>query len=232
MVGREASGLAPDVGAFLGRLTRLDPQALVRVRSERESGAREQHAELWARVPWGVLVTRFTDRGALGAEAQRAEAELLDVTVRASAWLNRADGNLMALPRLDAAWGAALPSSAGRVRETIEDGVIRSLAEAAADTLRAAAEGALGARSVGERAIRDALLDHVPIVVESDGERIEVTQRLIQAVVRMGFLGRDSSAVRIRTIGPWVGISAAYGAAWRRSQNAENPTLLPTPSRR
>ena len=38
---------------FLGRLTRLDPGAVVRLR-DAGGGA----VALWGRVPWGVLVTR------------------------------------------------------------------------------------------------------------------------------------------------------------------------------
>ena len=48
------AGLTPDVGAFLARLVRLDPAALVRVRA----GDAGEHTALWGRVPWDVLVSR------------------------------------------------------------------------------------------------------------------------------------------------------------------------------
>ncbi len=68
------------------------------------------------------------------------------------------------------------------------------VAAAASETLRTAAEKGVGGRAVGERVVRDALLDHVAIVVTAaDGERVEVPQRLVQAVVRMGFLGQSPS---------------------------------------
>ncbi|HEY7272796.1 MAG TPA: hypothetical protein VH502_08685, partial [Actinoplanes sp.] len=51
MSGHGLVGVA-DAGAFLARLTRLDPAALVRLRA---AGAR---TALWARLPWNVLVTR------------------------------------------------------------------------------------------------------------------------------------------------------------------------------
>jgi hypothetical protein len=80
---------------------------------------------------------------------------------------------------------------------------------------------------VGERAVRDALLDHVAIVVTADtGERVEVAQRLVQAVVQMGFLGAAESTAsgespaalaQVRLAGRWVGIAAPYGTAWSRS---------------
>jgi hypothetical protein len=210
-------GIAPDIGAFLQRLVRLDRQALVRLKS-----APGGHVALWGQVPWGVLVTR-TVEGFAGAEP-------FDVTVRAAAWLAK-DAAPFTLPRMDAAWRTGLPAGAVRVHETIANSVVRDIAAAAASTLRAVGAGALGGRAVGERAIRDALLDHIPITVESGDERIEVSQRLIQAVVRMGFLSSETDAVSIQTVGTWVGVSAAYGVAWRRRQNAENPTLLPASRR-
>jgi hypothetical protein len=64
--------------------------------------------------------------------------------------------------------------------------------------------------------LRDALLAHVPIVVTGDdGTRVEVAQRLVQAVVRMGFAGGDAP-VEVRVAGAWVGLAAAYGWAWHR----------------
>ncbi|TDB94129.1 hypothetical protein E1091_11270, partial [Micromonospora fluostatini] len=72
-----------------------------------------------------------------------------------------------------------------------------------------------------QRALRDALLDHVPVVVTPEGvpgEPVEVSQRLIQAVVRMGFLGRPDPGrptdVGVRVAGRWVGLVGPFGAAW------------------
>jgi hypothetical protein len=59
---------------------------------------------------------------------------------------------------------------------------------------------------------------------------VEVPQRLVQAIVKMGFLGNagaDADAlVDIRTAGRWVGLSAPYGVAWLPpvSQFAVKPT--------
>src|SRR4051812_50120129 len=58
----------PDAGAFLARLTRLDPGAAVRLRG---SGGR---TALWARLPWDVLVTReVAGRGPDDATVSAAE---------------------------------------------------------------------------------------------------------------------------------------------------------------
>jgi hypothetical protein len=63
--------------------------------------------------------------------------------------------------------------------------------------------------------VRDALLDHVPIVVEAGADRVEVPQRLVQAVVRMGFI-RPEGRVVVRRAGAWVGLAGEFGAAWHR----------------
>jgi hypothetical protein len=82
---------------------------------------------------------------------------------------------------------------------------------------------------VGQRAVRDALLDHVALVVTpTGGEPVEVSQRLVQAVSRMGFLGpagADVPDTRVRTVGRWVGLSAPYGVAWL--QTVSKLTVMP-----
>jgi hypothetical protein len=68
--------------------------------------------------------------------------------------------------------------------------------------------------------LRDALLDHVPVVViTDDGRRVEVPQRLVQAVVRMGFLGPPTAGgeADVRVAHGWVGLAGAFGTGWYRS---------------
>jgi hypothetical protein len=193
------ASLASPVAEFLGRLIRLDPAALVRIRG----------AELWASVPWGVLVTRTVS----GLSANR--------TVSAAAWLAH-DGVPAALPSLDDKWRIGLPPATAIVAETIPTGVLRRLGEAAATTLRDTASGGLNGRAVGSRAIRDALLDHVPIVVTTPANagEIRVPQRLVQAVARMGFLGADEDPTDVLTAGAWICISTGQSAAWWREPSA------------
>ncbi|MEH1013594.1 hypothetical protein V6U90_10840 [Micromonospora sp. CPCC 206060] len=202
--GHGITGVA-DAGAFLARLTRLDPTAVVRLRS---SGGR---TALWARLPWETLVVRTVAGPGPG-----------DVTVSAAgllAELERAGGTLP--ERRDMQWRSPLPPSAIRLVETIPVPEVHRLAAAAAGTLRAAAAHGVGGRAVGQRMLRDALLDHVAVVVTADGpdpERVEIPQRLVQAVARMGFLGPSmvdgTGAVRVCRSGRWTGLSAPYGAAW------------------
>jgi hypothetical protein len=207
----------PDAGVFLTRLVRLDPAALVRLRPlppaapeaprDGQTEAARGRTALWGRLPWQVLVTRTVD-GSAPAEATVAAADLLAV-------LSAGGPDLPV--RRDADWLWPLPPPGASVVETITAGELHRIAEAAAGTLRTAA----AARRVGERVVRDALLDHVPIVVTSaDGERVEVPQRLVQAVVRMGFLGASGTSatdpVQVRIAGKWTALAAPYGSAWLR----------------
>jgi hypothetical protein len=212
-----AHGLAgvADAGAFLARLTRLEAAALVRLRS---SGTR---TALWARLPWEVLVTREVT----GAGPR-------DVTVSAAELLARLAGGEPGLPAgRDRQWRWPLPPSGGAVVESVAAAELAGLAEAAAGTLREAASQGVGGRAVGQRALRDALLDHGALVVTPvDGPVVQVPQRLVQAVFRMGFLGPadvDSPSARVLISGRWVGLSAPYGVAWLPPVNTL--TVMPIP---
>jgi hypothetical protein len=209
-----------DAGVFLVRLLRLDPQALVRLRPGAANGT-----EMWAMLPFRVLVMRTLSTS---SEADR--------TVAAADLLASLSEPGRALARHDAAWRWPLPSSRGRAVETIPAYEVTRVAAAASRTLRLAATEGVGGRVVGERVVRDALLDHVPIVVTSaDGETADIPQRLVQAVVRMGFLGRVTSSdsasalgshhaplpagdntVTVRLAMGWIGLDASYGSAWYR----------------
>ncbi len=201
--------LDPAIGEFLARLVRLDPQSLVRVRA----------AELWSSVPWNVLVTVPTT-----APVQH------DITVLAAAWLALDADDPSTLERLDAKWRAGTPSGPIVVRETLPVHVLRRVSEAAAETLRETESTGVRGRAVGARALRDALLDHVPIIVAADTDNateVRVPQRIVQAVARMGFLAGPGEAARVVTTGPWIGIATDRGSGWWRTQSglALNPRV-------
>jgi hypothetical protein len=196
-----------DAGAFLARLTRLDPAAPVRLRASHGRTA------LWGRLPWDVLVSREV-AGEGPQDATVSAAELLSV-------LAKGGDSLPALR--DGQWRWPLPPASALTVESVSGAELARLAAAAAGTLREVAAGALGDRAIGQRAVRDALLDHVALTVTpSAGEPVEVSQRLVQAISRMGFLGPDgvdSPETRVRTAGKWVGLSAPYGVAWLQKVN-------------
>jgi hypothetical protein len=200
-----------DAGAFLARLARLDTAMPVRLR---RSGADPAGGvELWAMLPWDVLVTRTVRGAGCG-----------DVTVAAGALLAELTrGGPSLPPARDADWRWPLPPGPGQVVETVPASRLRRIGAAAAGTLREAAETGVAGKPVGQRALRDALLDHVAITVTVDeGAPVQVPQRLIQAVLQMGFLGGPDAGeepipVRVRTIGGWIGLGAPYGTAWLRS---------------
>jgi hypothetical protein len=199
--GHGLDGIA-DAGAFLARLTRLDPAAPVRLRSGRSRTA------LWARLPWEVLVTREV-AGPGPGDVTVSAAELLAVLARGDCALPASRNWL---------WRWPLPPAGARSVESVAGAELARLAAAAAGTLREVTSGGLAGRAVGQRVVRDALLDHVALVVTpAAGDPVEVPQRLVQAVSRMGFLGRPDADVpdaRVCVAGRWVGISAPYGVAW------------------
>ncbi|PWR16036.1 hypothetical protein DKT69_07880 [Micromonospora sicca] len=198
--GHGLEGVA-DAGAFLARLVRLDPATMVRLRPVPGTG----RTALWARLPWGVLVVRTVGGVAPG-----------DVTVAAAELLAELEAGGGALPRRrDDQWRWPLPPAASRPVEALPAEELRRIATAAAGALREAATHGVGGRAVGQRALRDALLDHVAVVVtpdDSPGTQVEVPQRLVQGLVRMGFLGPGD--VQVRLAGRWVGLVGPYGAAW------------------
>ena len=214
--GHGLTGVA-DAGAFLSRLTRLDRTALVRLRSGHPADppGTVRRTALWARLPWAVLVSR-TVSGTGPGDATVSASGLLDELARGGAGLP---------PRRDADWRWPVPMSAGRVMETVSGADLRRIASAAAGTLRTAVVQGVAGRAGGQRAVRRALLHDVALVVRpSAGGRVsalrpmEVSQRLVQAVVRMGFLGPEGAAegdrVQVRQAGRWIGLSAPYGVAW------------------
>lgn len=199
---RVAPDSIPDTGAFLTRLLRLDPAALVRLRP-----AASGLAQLWATLPFDVLVVRAVQAEVTG-----------DSTVRADDLLNSLTKSDVAITRRDEQWRGELPPESGRTVESVPADELRRVSDAAARTLADSLSTA-AARGVGERRVRDALLDHVAITLTGPSERVEVPVRLLAGLARMGFLAADP--VRFRLAGSrWLGAAATYGAAWCRRPGA------------
>src|SRR4051794_33042963 len=160
MAGHGLTGV-PDAGAFLARLTRLDPGAAVRLRG---SGGR---TALWARLPWDVLVTReVAGRGP--DDATVSAAELLAVLGAGGGQLAQPRGGRRPRPGRGRGLGRRVAGGAGRRWRSVARAAGRAVALAVAagrerdrrDGLRGRADppgrrgGRHAARGVGGRARR------------------------------------------------------------------------------
>jgi hypothetical protein len=206
-----------DAGAFLVRLVRLDRGAVVRLRPAGDA------TELWAMLPFDVLATRRL-RWRVPSDVTVSAVDLLETLE--SGPDGSAPAQLGGLPRRDTDWRWALPTGRGHEIERIPAVELIRVAAAASRTLRQAVTEGVGGRAVGERLLRDALLDHVAITVDGTaGERIDIPVRVVQGIVRMGFLGPVASGskgtvgddfITVRLATGWTGVDASYGSVWYR----------------
>jgi hypothetical protein len=181
--------VADRLSLFAARLARFDPAAPIRLKD----------GWAWGRLPWDVLVRVRID-----------DPATTDHVIDATSLERRPDSD----------WRVALPPLAGeRVVEVVPAAVIRAAAAAAAQTLREVSSSGLQGRAVGQRVVRDALLDHVVITGRSDadGSEFAVSQRLVQAIVRMRLLEADN--VDVLVAGPWTGLGTSLGSAWHRASS-------------
>jgi hypothetical protein len=203
-----------DAGAFLIRLVRLDRTAVVRLRPAGDA------TEVWAMLPFDVLATRRL-RWRVPSDVTVSGADLLGALETGGAPADPAR-----LGRRDTEWRWALPPGRGNEIERIPAVELIRVAAAASHTIRQAVTEGVNGRAVGERMLRDALLDHVAITVDgSGGERVDIPVRVVQGVVRMGFLGQVASGskatvgeafVTVRLATGWTGVDASYGSVWYR----------------
>jgi hypothetical protein len=205
--GTGVAGLRPsEVGPFLARLVRLDPAALVRLRpavGDRARPASGAAVTAWGRMPWGVLAARTVSGTVAG-----------DLTVSAAALLDLVSTGGDRLPgRRDGDWRWPVPATMGEAVESVPAADLVRLGAAAARTLRS------GQGRVGERVLRDALLDHVAIAVRTAaGVAVEVRQGLVQAALRMGLVTTDDNEnITVRTVGKWVGLTSRDGEVWQQT---------------
>ncbi|MFL6128447.1 MAG: hypothetical protein ACJ73E_05220 [Mycobacteriales bacterium] len=204
-----------DATAFLGRVTALDPAALVRLRDS------DGRVTGYARLPFGVLVSRTVNGSVRPADVTVPAADLLGA-------LEPRQGRAGEVPlpaSRDVEWRAALPPMSGWQRlEEVPGEVVRSLVRAGADALRAVPPGV--ATSAGE-----SLLDHEALTVSAAGRTVAVPMRVLTALARMGFLGASAGGggaggggapsadlVVVSAAGGWVRLAAAYGSAYHRRQ--------------
>ena len=195
---------------LLRRAADLDGASLVRIRQS-PAGASGTVAAM-VRLPFGVLVARTIHAD------PAAEADVVLTVADALTWL---DGETDAAPEpRDELWRDGRPPTSGWRRiETVPDGVVRNLVRSGALALKEAAEreGLPGAQPRAE--VADALLDSVVLTVTEGADKAEVTLRLISALVRMGFVPRDSE-IAVAVSGRWLRLAGQYGSVY-----AERPGL-------
>ncbi|GAA1669100.1 hypothetical protein GCM10009830_13530 [Glycomyces endophyticus] len=151
-----------------------------------------REGRLWAALPIGVLAVRD---GALPDGVYRA-ADLAAATAAA---------------RPEAAWRIRLPARPWTTVETVPAGDVADIDRKAAAALRERR-----GHGVGDRRLRDAMLDHVALTVEHDGRLFPVQVRLVAALCRMGFLGDDP--VKVIRAGRRLGLSGTFGTVWERDR--------------
>ena len=192
--------LLAELTPFVRRAAGLDPATLVRVRNTSST------TTALLRLPFGVLAGRRIRGGA---------AESGDVVYRSGELLSWLDGHQATVPAAhDADWRGGLPPESGWARvDLVPDDVVRGLVQAGARALADAAnrEGVPGAQPRAQ--VADALLDSTVLTVTGGQHTAEVTLRLLSALVRMGFLPRDSS-IAVDLAGRWLRVAGEYGSVY------------------
>lgn len=193
-----------DLGAFVARVVRLDPTAIVRLRSDVRRGPGAVTA--WATTPFDVLATR----------AVLGTLEPADVTVPASALLTALTVDRAATvdPGVGAPWLGELPPDTGWAPV---DAI--PVAEIEGVTDRGLALARENSGPLGPPA---SLLDQTVLTVSADaGPTVKVPMRCLFALSGMGFVASDDpSPVRISATGSWLRLDARYGAVVRRRLTA------------
>lgn len=193
-------GSPPDAGAFLARVVRVDPAALVRLR--RRDG---DTVALWTWLNVGVLAVRIVTGSGPA-----------DAVVAASSLLGAVAPEVVLPVRRDTDWRGPLPGAGFRRLDEIPAEVVARLAQAGERTFR---EAAAGRSRSGARAVTDAVLDHVALSVTGpEGETADVPQRAVQALAALAFLGPDPVAVDVT--GTWLRLAGTYGAVHLRRGTA------------
>ena len=184
-----------DLGAFIGRVVRLDTVATVRLQAV--GGI----VTAWASTPFDVLVTRAVHGTLDPADVTVAASTLLTaLSVDRAETVDPGAGGLWAgqLPPVDG-WAAVDDVPAAEIERLTERGL----------TLARENAGPLGPPA--------SLLDQTVVTVTADGRPpVKVPMRCLFALSGMGFTGGSDGAVRVSATGSWMRLDARYGAVVRR----------------
>jgi len=188
-----------DLGAFVGRVVRLDQTAVVRLLAS-ASG----RVTAWAATPFDVLATRSVP----------GRLEPGDVTTPAAALLSalsvdRAD---TVDPGTGGLWQGLLPPDEGwAVVDTVPAAELEALTDRGLALAREHA-GPLGPPA--------SLLDQTVLTVSgaAAGPPVRIPLRCLFALSGMGFVGAGEAGepVRVSATSSWLRLDARYGAVVRR----------------
>jgi len=188
-----------DLGAFVGRVVRLDQTAVVRLLASAPG-----RVTAWAATPFDVLATRSVPG--------RVEPD--DVTTPAAALLSalsvdRAD---TVDPGTGGLWQGLLPPDEGWAKvDTVPAAELERLTERGLELAREHG-GPMGPPA--------SLLDQTVLTVTDEAARppVRIPMRCLFALSGMGFLGANEpgETVRVSATSSWLRLDARYGAVVRR----------------
>ncbi len=200
-----------DLGAFIGRVVRLDAVATVRLQAAKGMDAEGMDAErmdaegivtAWASTPFDVLATRAV-RGSLDpAEVTVPASSLLTaLSVERAGTVDPGSGGLWSgeLPPVDG-WAVVDDVPAEEIERLTERGL------------------ALARENAGPMGPPASLLDQIVLTVTAQAEpAVKVPMRALFALSGMGFVaGGAGDLVRVSATGSWMRLDARYGAVVRR----------------
>ena len=193
-----------DLSAFVERAARLDPAAVIRLRT-RSGGL----LTAWAVTGFDVLASRVV-AGSLRPDDLSVGADEL---VRGLAAVDSSGYVNPGFP-MDSAWRGALPPDSGFTH--LDDVPARLMLDLAQRGAQLAKEHG------GAQGPPVSLLDQEVIRVSSGDVSVGVPMRCVFALTAMGFLPQSSEAVdadeivRVRTLPAWLRIDARFGSVYRR----------------
>ena len=193
-----------DLSAFVERAARLDPAAVIRLRT-RSGGV----FTAWAVTGFDVLASRVVagslrpDDLSIGADELARGLAAID----SSGYVNPG------FP-MDSAWRGALPPDSGFAHlDDVPARLMLDLAQRGAE---------LAKEHSGPQGPPVSLLDQEVIRVSSGDVSVGIPMRCVFALTAMGFLPQSSEAVdadeivRVRTLPAWLRIDARFGSVYRR----------------
>ena len=191
-----------DLGTFVGRVVRLDPTAVVRLRATATG-----RVTAWASTPFDVLATRSV----LGS------MEPADVTTFATALLSAlsVDRGDAVDPGAGGLWQGLLPPEEGwNSVDAVPAAELEGLTERGL---------ALAREHAGPLGPPTSLLDQTVLTV-SDGAApaVKIALRCLFALSGMGFVGAGEAdeTVQVSATSSWMRLDARYGAVVRRRVTA------------